>query len=250
MIIRKREEDFVMIEQNHHASISGKLYEWIARHLRIEDKSTHQAIKEAIYLHDVGWEPFDLTPFWNEQSHAPYDFITFPNNIKTVLYKHGIDEVANLNHYAALLCSEHYIRFLQKDVHPLSAQFVENERARQKTLIKQLDDFDENTFLIHYELLQFFDNLSLYICLHETDSSAEDIHYFFKKGIPLPRLYGGGNLQLEWNKSELLLDYLLFDEPIHIDLTQKLISITQINTNGFISAWNDAKEEEVSIIVK
>ncbi len=196
MIIRERAEAFVMIEQHHHATLSGNLFDHIKPKFALTNDIFHDAVRYAIYQHDVGWIPFDTTPFWNDKEAAPYSFMTYPNPIKTILYKDGIDKVANIDPYAGLLCSEHYIRFLAEDEATLSQQFVKAEQGRQAHIKASLAHYDEKTFATHYELIRFFDNLSLYVCLHESGTNEEDIHYFFQRGIPLPTLYGGGTLHL------------------------------------------------------
>ncbi len=250
MIIRERDDAFVMIEQNHHATLSGQLYDHISQHIKLEEEINHLAVREAIYLHDIGWSPFDLSPIWNDENARPYDFITYPNTIKTVLYQYGINKVAETNDYAALLCSEHYTRFLEKDSHPLSQQFVKKERKRQKALINSFSSFNQDTFLTHYEILQFFDNFSLYICLHEINATPDDIHYFFKRGIALPALYGGGKLNLSWEEQTILLDRTLFQESITIKLQQKVVSKRQIKEEGLQKAWNNTDVELVPIKLK
>lgn len=251
MIIRERDDAFVMIEQDHHATLSGQLYDYISTYLSLDEESTHLAMREAIYLHDVGWKPFDLSPIWNDENELPYDFITYPNSIKTVLYQQGIDKVANISHYAALLCSEHYVRFLENDTHPLSQQFVTMEGKRQQEIIDYLPAFNQEAFLTHYEILRFFDNLSLYICLHEANATPDDeIHYFLKKGIALPTLYGEGYLQLSWKDHAILLDCTLFQDPITIKLQQKVVAKSLIKKEGLQKAWDNTDVEIVPITIK
>ena len=249
MIIRERTDAFIMIEQHQHATISGKLFDQVKPNFALTNDIFHDAVRTAIYQHDVGWIPFDTTPFWDDKEMAPYSFITYPNSIKTVLYKDGIDQVTNVDPYAGLLCSEHYIRFLAKDEATLSQQFIEAERIRQTNIISSLTHYEENSFATHYELIQFFDNLSLYLCLHEPGTSEEDIHYFFKRGIPLPKIYGGGRLNLAWDRTHLLLDKPLFIAPINVLLPHKVVMKEQINEVGLADAWKRAPIEIVQLTV-
>lgn len=247
MIVRERLNDFVMIEQHHHASISGKLFDEVGANASWINNTLHEAIRYAIYYHDVGWSPFDAAPFWDDMHQEPYSFISYPNSIKTIIYRTGIDEVAAVDLYAALLCSEHYIRFLANDDTSQSQQFVQKERKRQAYIIGTLPHYKRDEFFIHYDLLQFFDNLSLYICLHELDASEEDIHFFFKKGIPLPTLYGGGTLSLAWKDNHIVLEASLFDEPIDIHLSQKVVAKEHIKAVGMREAWKDTLPQSVPL---
>lgn len=249
MIVREEADAFVMIEQDHHAVISGILYDNLSSRFTIRDEATHHAIRDAIYHHDIGWIPFDVTPLWDDQNKAPYSFITLPNTIKTVLYKDGIDQIEQMNTYAALLCSEHYVRFLQKDQSALCEKFIQTERLRQESIIATYHTFHHDTFLAHYELLQFFDNLSLYICLHKLGARKVDTHYFFEMGIQIPEVYGGGILYLTLKDDKIILDKKLFHNPVDISLVQKSVSKEIITKVGLMHAWEHTSRETVMIQV-
>ncbi len=250
MIVRERENSFVMIEQHHHATISGKLFDGIKEELSEAYKNHKKSIHLAVYLHDVGWAPFDASPIWQDDKIRPYDFITLPNTIKSVLYKNGVDKVEQESAYAALLCSHHYVQFLQKASDLYSKQFIQTETEREKKLIHQLNTIDKEKFLAHYELLKFFDNLSLYICLHEKNPSEEDIHFFFKNGIQLPSLYGEGIVNINWQDNKIALDKSILAKPITIVLQQKNVTKTAIDEIGILSAWQSAPYEEVQLTVE
>lgn len=83
MIIRESKDAFIMIEQHHHASISGYLFNQLkADYVPNEYKSMAYAINN----HDRGWIPFDKVPLWNDAKNLPFSFIDFPTPLKTVLY--------------------------------------------------------------------------------------------------------------------------------------------------------------------
>lgn len=249
MIVREQEDAFIMFDQHHHASISSQLYESIKEEFTIKQDHIRNSVRTAIDLHDIGWKPFDSSPIWNDEKNIPYDFITLPNTIKSVLYKNGVDIVAQKNHYAALLCSHHYVRFLQKDSNKYSKQFIQSEKQRQRNIINTFNSFRNNSFSAHYKLLKFFDNLSLFICLHEANPSEEDIHFFFKNGIKLPELYGGGIIQLNWINNRITLDTPIFAEPVSINLRQKAVTKTEINEVGIINAWENTSYETIQLTV-
>lgn len=250
MIVRERIDAFIMIEQHHHAALSSILYDNISPTFALQKEAVHYAIRDAVYYHDVGWVPFDASPLWDDLREAPHSFITMPHTIKTVLYKHGIDLVQEINTYAALLCSEHYIRFLQSNTSESCKQFIQTERSRQANIIATYDIFDHDKFGAYYELLQFFDNLSLYICLHELGDDNEDTHYFFKNGIPIPGMYGGDKLQLCRGDCSITLDKALFNSPMTLSLSEKNVSKSEIEKKGLIKAWEHACEETVDIIIR
>src|SRR5699024_6115133 len=112
MIARERKDDFVMIEQDNHAHISGDLIKaW--KDSFFAGESFKESVEYAIIHHDYGWKLFDKQPFWNDEKQMPYTFIDFPNKPKTVFYKHGIDVVEKDDPYAALLRSEEHTSELQ-----------------------------------------------------------------------------------------------------------------------------------------
>ncbi|RST77519.1 DUF3891 family protein [Siminovitchia acidinfaciens] len=166
MIVRERDKEFVMVEQHHHAQISGELMRCLKKDL-MKGREALESVTFAVYQHDCGWIPADKHPFWNDKDFAPHSFINFPTPLKALIYKAGIDEVAKEDNYSALLCSEHYTRFMIHDKSEEAKAFVKSEKGRQEYLKKSLPDFDSDLFQFHFGLLQFFDNLSLFLCLNE-----------------------------------------------------------------------------------
>ena len=250
MIVRERSNSFVLIDQHHHASISGNLFKQLKEALQPE-LAWRQAIEIAILHHDCGWIPFDQAPFWNDEKSAPYSFTDFPTSPKTVLYKTGIDKVEANSTYAALLCSNHYELFLKDNKEPLAKQFIKAEKSRQENIKQLFPGFDENVFASHYKILQFFDNLSLYICLNEPGTKKEKEHPFFQNGIPLPDQFGGGILQLHWSdERHIQLSSSLFAAEVDLLVHQKTVSKNCISKNGLQKAFDAAKTEKIPVAIK
>src|SRR5699024_5416414 len=178
--------------QHDHAQISSKLYQQLPEKF-LPKKEYQFEVNYAIEQHDCGWIPFDETPFWNDKANEPHSFTNFPTEPKTVLYEYGINRVEEKYPYAALLCSEHYTRFLRKSMDKTAKNFVQKEQARQERILKQLN-VAKDLWMAHYEILQFFDNLSLYICLNEPGTPHEEEHHFFRKGISLPSSFNENKL--------------------------------------------------------
>ena len=111
MIIREQEENFLMIRQHDHAIISEQMTMKLKKGF-LPDDDWQRSVLYAIKMHDFGWSSFDAEPLWNDEKQIPYSFIDYPDYIKTILYKRGIDEVAKEDPYAGLLCSKHYANFL------------------------------------------------------------------------------------------------------------------------------------------
>lgn len=247
LIIRERKKDFIFIEQHHHATISGKLYTFLKDEY-VPQSPWGKAIEYAINHHDRGWIPFDQTPFWNDKEQVPYDFTHFPAAPKTVLYKTGIDQVEEYSAYAALLCSKHYSLFMERHSDSYSKKFVEEERERRQRIITSVPDFDEEMFADHYKILQFFDNLSLFICLNEPGRNE---HPYFLKGIPLPASFGGNTLQLHWTSAEEIQLYpKIFHSKVRLELQQKRMIKKDILQNGLQKTYENANFEKVYYTVR
>ncbi|MGM8365710.1 DUF3891 family protein [Virgibacillus sp. W0181] len=240
MIVREHADHFIMIDQHHHAQLSGLLaVHWEERFfpgIQWKDSVLH-----AIRQHDCGWKAFDNQPFWNDRKNQPYTFVDFPDPAKAILYTHGIDTVEKKDRYAALLCSEHYRRFMQ-NVDSIEAQnFVLQEEKRQQRLIEQINSFNSHLFSLHAELLKICDNLSLYICLNEPGTTKEKEHAFFKDGFPLSPVFqmrGAERMNLHWqNENTITLAPFPFKEQIAIPLEYKILNKNTISKNGLKEAY-------------
>lgn len=251
MIIREKGQAFLMYRQHDHAIISEQV---IAR-LKADFFPLHplnDSVLYAIKMHDFGWIRFDEAPFWNDLKQEPYSFIDFPNTVKTVLYKHGIDEVAKEDLYAGLLVSKHYTYFLGKDSSPEVYAFVADEKDRQKEIIETLD-VDEELLQFHFELLKFADDFSLFLCLHEPGYKKDDVHYFFEKGIYLPKTfheYVGERLHLDWQDTETIVSSsAIFTDAFKLSIPYTEVFKNTVKEQGLIKSFQEADEKFVEIYI-
>lgn len=250
MIVREREKDYVMIEQDNHAHISGNLAAAWNDFLFI-GQGFRKSAEYAIYHHDYGWKLLDKQPFWNDKKQAPYTFIDFPTPSKTVFYMHGIDAVEKADGYAALLCSKHYSSFLLNNTFPEAKCFVQMEENRRKRIIRSLNSFDPTLFEFHYGLLQLCDNLSLYACLNEPGSLKKDEHPFFRDGIPVSNTLKGfqqDKLSLRWKDNKTIeMSVFPFNKPLAVQIKQKIVGKKRIEEAGLITSYKEASYEEVEV---
>ncbi|PAV28272.1 hypothetical protein CIL05_18060 [Virgibacillus profundi] len=250
MIVRERSDDFVLIEQDNHAIVSGDIMsKWKSSLFKGQD--FRKSVEYAIYKHDCGWHPFDKQPFWNDESQAPYTFVDFPTLPKIVLYKNGIDEVEKVDAYAALLCSEHYKRFLLNNTSTEAQSFVKAEELRQKRIFDSFKMLHKRLFNHHYSLIQLGDNLSLYICLNEPGVTKENEHRFFKNGIPLSSSLNGFNQQkveLHWMDTKTIaMSEFPFENEVHITLKQKTVAKKLITNKGLLKGYEQTPYEEITV---
>ncbi|WP_339230202.1 DUF3891 family protein [Oceanobacillus sp. FSL K6-2867] len=252
MIVRERDHDFILIQQDHHAAISGDIVKrWKKDYFPGVD--LRSSVEFAAYQHDCGWKEFDKQPFLNDEKGIPYSFFDFPIQPKIVLYKHGIDVVEQVDSYAALLCSEHYKRFLMNHTSLEAQEFVTTENTRQQAIIDTRNAFNKRLFNFHYGLIQFSDNLSLYLCVNEPGIDKEAEHPFFKEGIPMNQAlheFCNSTLQLHWkNGNTVVLDDFPFEEPFDVIVKQKVISKNDLSAKGLIASYEEAALEESKVTI-
>lgn len=250
MIVRERENDYVLIEQDNHAQISGELIA-VWKDAYFAGGAFRESAEYAIRHHDAGWKPLDQSPFWNDKKRMPYTFTDLPNPPKTVFYRDGINAVEKADHYAALLCSKHYTGFLSYDYSPEATNFVQTEEARRKRLIDSLPSFDDKLFQFHYGLLKLCDNLSLYICLNEPGADKEAEHPFFKNGIPLAKdlhVYQENKMDIQWIDAETVaISECPFNNPLTVTIRQKVIAKETIAAKGLLDSYQEAPYEDVHV---
>ncbi|WP_158595149.1 DUF3891 family protein [Oceanobacillus piezotolerans] len=251
MIIKERDsEEFVFIEQHHHAYVSYELIKNLKDSF-VKDETYKASLLEAVRLHDCGWRYVDKQPFWNIEENKPYDFTDFPLSAKVMVYEMGINEVEQKDLYAALLCSVHYTKFIMSDSEVDAKIFVEKEKLRQEKIMHQLGRINKHLFEYHYALLQFADSLSLYFCLNDPGVSQDEVHFFFREGIHLPFANTEDKLMPLWDdKGTVHLDPFPFQSSINIELQQKRIHMEDIKRHGLIPCYEANAFETVYITIK
>ncbi|MCM3782730.1 DUF3891 family protein [Neobacillus mesonae] len=238
MIIREQAEHFICIEQHEHARLSGE----IASNLSQEFLSHDQYMKDvlyAIYEHDRAWIRMDETPIWNDQASEPYYFVNYPYTIKLKMYQAGIEEVEEHSQYAAYLVSRHFTQFpdIQNGKDEYSKTFCAEEEARQNRLRKDAAPREDEVIDQHYRLLQFSDDLSLYVCMNEPGVSKEEEHPWFKNG--LSQIRDAAALQAEWlDNKTIQVTPSPFAGPFKAELAYKKIPKQLIQEKGLKPAYD------------
>lgn len=251
MIVRERENDFIMIEQDHHAKISGEVMGYWQESLFI-GKELRKSVEFAIENHDYGWKNIDKMPFWNDMKQSPYSFSNFPLPSKVLVYSHGINEVEKQDPYAALLCSHHYSHFLMNDSSQEARSFIREEKWRQNRIIDLIGKVNQDTFQFHYGLLKLGDNFSLYLCLNEPGILKEKEHYFFRNGLELPPGLKelSKEMELSWKDvNTICVTPFPFHSSFIIKLMQKVVSKESIMINGLVESYQNAPYEEIELKV-
>ncbi|UCZ51559.1 DUF3891 family protein [Bacillus shivajii] len=182
MIVREREHSFILIEQHKHALISGEFSKvWKIDYFFQEDR--REDVNVAIAQHDISWVPLDDFPIYLSDEKKPASFTEYPLTEKIKAYKRGVDHIQDINSYAAYLISMHYTSFFEGKKDLRGVEFKKLEMKRQKKLKKQLQDINDQTVKYHFDLLQFCDDLSLYLCMNEWGITKEKELSWFKDGF-------------------------------------------------------------------
>lgn len=205
--VRKDSDTFICIHQHDHGLLAGELASRFQ-----EPFFPYASTLYAIAYHDIGWESFDQQLSWNEKTGRPYDFDNAPLEEKIKLYQEGISRVEACYPYAGFLCSKHYASFFQHDQSNLTQKFKEQERIRQHQLRAHFTREEEQQIQRNFQLLQFFDDLSLALCLNEP---TQNTHPWFQNGISLENK----TYKWEWlDNNTLRLNQNIFKEEFEIEL--------------------------------
>ena len=230
MIIRQKEKQIECIKQHDHAHISGE----IATHWR---EVVDPDVVFGIYEHDRAWIPLDEVVEKDAEQDMPYDFISYPLTPKLTAYTNGVDEVQEQSVYAALLCSKHYCSFFTGSItsEPGVQTFLDQEQQRQESLLKKIDLRSTSKKLAeHFKLLQFCDDLSLYICMNQPGIPKSEEVSWFKDGFTQPFSFAPSGIKAEWiNETDIKLEPFPFKEPITISFPVYELPITgNLKLNG------------------
>ncbi|PFA66731.1 hypothetical protein CN378_13485 [Bacillus sp. AFS015802] len=252
MIIRETEDSFLMIKQHDHAFVSGETIKHINRNLLKSDQFFDDFVY-ASHQHDRSWIGLDDTPVWNDGKQIPFTFSDYPLLPKLAFYQIGLNEIEEVNLYAALLCSLHFCSFFAKSKDPHCLQFLQDEASRQQKIRKQLPELEEELLIQHFQLLQLSDNLSLYFCLNEPGVEKENEHPWFKDGFKNTEGFHSGNQKLKarWvNEHEVTLDDYPFETDFQVTLPYKKVDKSAILKSGIAEAYGESQLEKHTIFIR
>lgn len=186
MLIRQTDGELVLVTQWDHARLSGEF----ARRWGNDgfaSPNPFESVCRAATDHDRGWEQPDSQPLYDPESRRPLQFMDVDWNQHLQFYKRGVRQVMKQDRYAGLLVSMHWLGLYQRrwGLQPELDIVPESERPRLDRI--SLAEQHHWTALIHnlwnpsqeprhrfedrlwrnYELLQFWDRLSILICLSD-----------------------------------------------------------------------------------
>ena len=185
MIVTRRDGALSLVKQVEHGRIAGEL----ARHwgnTSFSVPTPRSAVCTAATLHDEGWRAWDERVLFNELERRPQHFLEIDPDEHVRLYRQGVETVSLGDVYAGVLVGMHWTGLYRgrwsapglrgRLAHTADQNAIQGEviHAEERRWIgaKHLA-WTENeprsvfeTQLWHnYELLQFWDLLSLYLCV-------------------------------------------------------------------------------------
>ncbi|WP_456274671.1 DUF3891 family protein [Bacillus sp. AK031] len=252
MIIRETTDSFIMIKQHDHAYLSGVITKHF-KHTFLQSDRLFEDVVLASYEHDRSWIGLDDTPIWDDHASLPYSFSDYPLLPKLAFYRIGLDEIERMNPYSCLLCSMHFCSFFSHSKDKDCLLFLEKEKTRQNNIKKTLPGLDEALLLQHFYLLQFSDNLSLYICLNEPGAEKDHEHPWFKKGFSNTEMFSPHNQPLiaQWiNEKEISINGFPFQNGFQLSLPYKSVSKSAVADKGIAKAYEDSAWEEQLIFIR
>lgn len=229
MVVTEREKEILLFEQHEHAKVCGEFAKaW--REDYFVDNKRRKSVVYAIFEHDNGWIELDQKPLLNRETQVPYSFINYPLKPKLLAYTNCINRVEKQDDYAALICSLHYTSFFENYTNGRGEDFVTRERLRQEKLVKRLK-IEEQSLLFHYNLLQFCDNLSLYLCLNEPGVAKKDEFIWFRRGFSQKFTYNNQKrLIAHWlDKNTVSLTDFPFERELTVSVSYKKIEKSRIH---------------------
>jgi len=229
MIVRRTETALVLVTQLDHAALSGELARrWGAGPFQVPEPQ--EPVILAAARHDEGWREQDAQPLYDAARRAPAHFRTVDVPTHIPLYRTGIERIVALDPYAGLLVSMHGSGIYQgrygagpirmqtqtDDVRAVMEAFVAEQEALQAQLKRRLwagagrRRLFERAVWAHYELLQVWDLLSLFICLDRYEAPVQHIG-------PAPAAPDGDDVTLRVESpgdGTVRIDPWPFDRPV------------------------------------
>ena len=185
MIVNRLPTELELVDQVEHGRIAGELAAaW--GNAQFTGPSPAPAVALAAAKHDEGWRSIDGALLFDEIAKRPMHFLDIDVESHIPLYRAGVEKVSMLDAYAGLLVGMHWSGIYRgrwqrpgagsrlartDDDRRLQAAVVRSEEERWIEVREQVWTEEEPRALFetrlwhHFELLQLWDLLSLFLCV-------------------------------------------------------------------------------------
>jgi hypothetical protein len=194
LIIGRRDGKLLMVTQVAHGRISGQLAS-VWGNEQFDVPEPFDAVCIAAKLHDEGWEEPDASPFYNDRTRRPADFLEIDLREHSRFYERGVKKVFAEDPYSGLLAAMHWTglycgrwgsafgmvrRDLDEDLQAFLNGVVRDQELSWVDAKSALWDpstprsaFEQRVWM-NYDLLQSLDILSLLCCLADTERAMPE----------------------------------------------------------------------------
>ena len=237
MIVQKRAQTLRIIAQHDHGLLSGHL---AASWLRASGEKLGFELVLAAGMHDLGWQSADARPIFDPSTGGPADFVAYPQEDRAALYTRALDDMARISPLTALLTSLHYQMMLGSKAPPT---FLANEDARRAWLRGSgLIELDDDGVKEALAILQFFDVLSLYICMSAPGAVSDNLPRWLDPAV-FAKDVDGRRYTISWQDEGLIhLHPFPFEGPITARLPyMTLDKVSYRSPEALLSAWSRAR---------
>ncbi|SDY46802.1 Protein of unknown function [Geodermatophilus africanus] len=192
MILSREDGALRLVRQVEHGRVAGELAAaWGNEDFELG--GARAAVVTAAARHDEGWRFEDARVLYAEAARRPLHFLEIGTADHVRLYRRGVEKVAALDVYAGLLVGMHWTGLyrgrwsspgtagrLARTEHDrrLQDEVVRDEEQRWIDARRQAWDDDEPRSVFetrlwhHFDLLQFWDLLSLYLAVSPREPGA------------------------------------------------------------------------------
>jgi Protein of unknown function (DUF3891) len=195
MIVREEPDgSLLLINQTEHAKISG-LFAAHWGNANFTRPRPYEPVVRAAIFHDAGWYRYETSPRYDAVAGKTPSFTQVPlDRSQLDAFQWAIDWLTGIDPYAGLLINKHRTGLwrgrygvithpalpIAPNLGPAVESFIAENEAQQGAQEQALDTAELS---VNYQLLQFWDLLSLYFCLRPPYQQFVE---------PVPKSYRGG----------------------------------------------------------
>jgi hypothetical protein len=221
MIIQDHGDHLLVIRQTDHAVLSGFFArEWGNDLFKRPDRFDSFCL--AAREHDNGWCDWELAPRIDPKTRVPYTFMSIPTEEHIALYQRGIERLAKVDCYAALLVNLHCAglydrsratmpgfsaKYAKSGESQMVNGFLQHLKLQQLRLKVELRTdpstkslAEDKSLETNSSVLEALDRLSLYFCANSlADATIDNVALHIDRGIVdwEVRPVGGNGVSLE-----------------------------------------------------
>lgn len=189
MLVTRRKTGLTLVDQNEHGRLAGEFtHRWGNKSFEPPTRTDQVAV--ATSMHDNGWIESDNLPLYNSDEKRPLHFLEMSLEEHLPLYQRGVERVYDEDKYAGLLAGMHWTglyrnRWGMRDdgtagitakttpLNVLEREYLLPEEVRwnetKRELVDGLRSEFEQRLWYHYDLLQVWDMLSLFVAVADME---------------------------------------------------------------------------------